>query len=1710
MRMHGNLKKRLLSLLLTVVMMIGFVPAAELDAYAAPVYYTVTVTWNGQPVPAATVSGGTTDVVTTPGGVAEVEAEDTVTELTVSAEGYLTKTVAIVAGTTEYQAELTKTLNQYFASATELQYTGLEQALVVVDPSLPSDVQLSYTLDGQPWQGTEVPSAKEIGEYSVTVSASGIGYETFEATYNVSIAAAKLDVVVEEKTGLVYNGKEQELITVIAPVGAQCSYTVNGNAWTGEGVPTAKDAGEYKVAYKITMDNHETVESTADLVCKIAQAVVTMEFAEAYTNKGVSEFNIYDETGKPATADFSAVLILPPTELEGIDITYNSSTGITIDTDGTVTFQKNRSEEAAVPGVYYVTASFQPEGEFAKNYSELELKHYIALCDNSSDLISFAESEIEWELYGDKEVQPVTKKYADDNGEISYSVTDSYGAFSYVEGTGIVADESKLLPIVKAVEGENGYSFTVNAKKAVGELENTEWPDVPGNYPSYAEAEASYTVKLKLPEFSNEEILNAYTLSGNITEGWYNENLLVKAVDGYKIAAAEGEEYKDELTFTDSGEHEIYILDTNKKLASGKVNVISDAQGSVAMIDTSKPFDMIVEYLDAAWPETLGQVASLNIFKPNITVQVQAKDEHSGVEKFEWVYKKAFGTHNPDEGSYDSDLKAQKGELTVLSTVEGEGNELVRKATLELNAKQFQQLKGNLSFTAFDKAGNFTDEVKNYIVYVSAEQEKTEYDDNITVVIDDIKPVLSNAAASGELQLSDTDTDKDYYNSDVSFGFTIEEVNFDKADVAVMVTRDNEDYSVSTAWTDEEKTETTQTEPVEEIEYSLHHAEFALSEDGAYTIAVGGMLEGGKTSDNYKDFAGNEMDAYSYEKTVVIDKTAPVVSLTVSADGGEFKQHGTTNYLSGNVVFNISIEEVNFFGDKVEINCTKDGEPYSGGTLSSWSSEANIHKASYTVEEEGVYVLTVSYTDPCKYSGSASSADLGSYVIDKTGPAVTVAYDSAAGTDKQYYSVAQRVASVSVVETNFDNSIALADFVTAVDVDGNAVAFDAANVSAWTNNEASVSFTEDANYSFVIDADKFRDLAGNSATIEKYEQEFTIDDTLPELTGISYSDPVGSSGGKQKWYDNILQNILVGFWKDKSTVTVNIKEDTAGIKSLTYSYDVAAKTSSKNTSGTETLDAADVKAKRSNGEYEIVFDVPAQFNGHVKIEAIDFCDNKLKDEAYLDNGHRVIVDNIAPNAKVTYSDLSGNGTDGTYYRGPIGVNIAVDEANFFSDDVKVTVNNSAQGVDWKTINADNNEGSFTISADGEYNVGITYTDRSGNKMTDYMSSRMVIDTQIEKPVIEVNGENCNGKAYKDDAMVTVSYFDEHFESIDIKILRTSKNNKDVDVSDIFLTGNIENDAEGGFASFEIPKEELNDGLYTITAIIVDKSGNTDSTSVSFTINRFGSVYEYDSYLIEIISDGGKFLKSVEKDLVIVEYNADQLVEGSAMVHITRDGKPIDNVIFEVSPSVNTRVERGESGWYEYVYTISRDNFKEDGFYKVYISSKDAAGNSPESSDMLIQFYVDSTAPELTSVAGLEKAIVDAEQLTVKFSVFDTIGLKSIKIYVDGKLIGKEITDFTDRNNYDGQFVIYESVRAQNVRIVLEDLAGNITDTAAEGFTSAYIMEKDVTVTTNIFARFYANKPLFWGCIAGVVIAAALVGILVPIARRKKEREQAKH
>ena len=178
----------------------------------------------------------------------------------------------------------------------------------------------------------------------------------------------------------------------------------------------------------------------------------------------------------------------------------------------------------------------------------------------------------------------------------------------------------------------------------------------------------------------------------------------------------------------------------------------------------------------------------------------------------------------------------------------------------------------------------------------------------------------------------------------------------------------------------------------------------------------------------------------------------------------------------------------------------------------------------------------------------------------------------------------------------------------------------------------------------------------------------------------------------------------------------------------------------------------------------------------------------------------------------------------------------------------------------------------------------------------------------------------------------------------------------------------------------------------------------------------------------------------------------------------------------------------------------------------------------------MSFSLDSTAPMIASITGLEKKTVNDVTKDVTFEIFDAIGLDTVEVTyvgVNGKTTETyNISDLLksydpatqaekpDITKYDGSFTMGEGMN-NIVRIVAKDLAGNVMDTgdpnvenSAINFDASVLAFNSlITVSTNPFVRWYSHTVFFWVSIAVIAVALGAGGYLAAVKLRKKEEKE---
>ena len=320
--------------------------------------------------------------------------------------------------------------------------------------------------------------------------------------------------------------------------------------------------------------------------------------------------------------------------------------------------------------------------------------------------------------------------------------------------------------------------------------------------------------------------------------------------------------------------------------------------------------------------------------------------------------------------------------------------------------------------------------------------------------------------------------------------------------------------------------------------------------------------------------------------------------------------------------------------------------------------------------------------------------------------------------------------------------------------------------------------------------------------------------------------------------------------------------------------------------------------------------------------------------------------------------------------------------------------------------------SIGITEDGEYEIEVWCADKSQNRSETYSSGKLVIDTGINKPEISVNGTTESGISYNSDVNIQAKFYDANLKDYSCRLVRQRKNIRE-DVTEL-LTNALKADARGGALNIEnLDRSKDYDGIYVLTIEIADKAGHTKSSSLEFTVNRFGGEIIYSDGIEYLAGSGGRYVKNIGESLYITQYSPDKLIPSSVRIRLWRNAEEVDVDHTETQNAGRELV--GSSGWYEYRYGILRSNFKRDGIYRITFSAVDQAGNHIGSGDKEILFRVDSTSPDITSIVKAKNRS-DGKR-TMIYSVYDAIGLGRVEIYENGKKTFS-IDDFSDdMNNY---------------------------------------------------------------------------------------------
>ena len=1224
---------------------------------------------------------------------------------------------------------------------------------------------------------------------------------------------------------------------------------------------------------------------------------------------------------------------------------------------------------------------------------------------------------------------------------------------------------------------------------------------------------------------------------------------------------SDGDKHTATITFSVDADYTFSISCTDKAGNANKaVNYGESEVPEKFTVDKTNPENLVISYSESVLDIVLRTI-SFGFFNPDITVTVKADDMTSGIDYFTYSTddNKTVTAAQAKDVKYDKDGKAY------------------------ITFRIAPQYRGNISFIAFDRAGN-----------------STGMSDDKTVVADNTKPVISVEYDNNKHDNNNTT----FYTAKRTATIKITEANFfteafDKNYLKITVVRTDDNGKKTTTVLKNADLTT----PFEDSNGNVHTAKLDFVEDGDYTFTI-----------DYTDFSGNKAGTYSTSFT--IDKTRPTID--VSYDNNSAKN---SKYFKADRTATITINEHNFDASRVVAKVTNKNATGTVGDYAAylknaknWKTNGNTHTATIRFTTEADYTFNISYSDKAGNKNKAvnygKSVAPGEFTIDKTAPtkadirinnesvkatkgvafekfyrnSVTVKYSvncDISGLDNITYQKVDDVSGYSADGswTTYANtgvkvspSEKFVIYFRAEDKAGNVTIINSTGIVVDSKAPTGETYApeidikpEAANKNGLHNKDVSVDLnvidpaySGNNADsngyysgINRITYRISTTDTQAEETGVLFDVNEGITSGSVYDNDSLVSswtgsiNIDAATFNSNNVVVEITATDNAGNTRVTtneminvpIAIDVTKPeiniSYNNNSVDSESLFKADrvatiavternfksdnVKIKITNTDGVIpavsgwkktggtgnlddtiwTATIPYTADGDYEfsIEYTDLADNRSDGAVYAAGTQvpeKFTVDKTLPVIDVSYDNNSAS--NGNYYNAGRTATIVITEHNFDASRVTVTLTATDDGtvaalpiVSGWTDNGDRHTATVSYSNDSLYTFDIAVKDKAGNDAADFAKQTFYVDKTA--PSLTISGV-ADLSANSGEIIPVISYTDTNYDDANVSITLTGAERKSV-----ALDGAYSDQHNGKIFTFNnFPEKKEVDDIYTLTATLTDKAGNTTTKSIRFSANRFGSTYALPKATEEL---NGSYTQS-GKDVVMTETNANQLK--NIKVILFKNG---ETITLKEDDDYRIDVKGGNGQWYEYTYTVYSANFADDGVYRLSFSSEDDAGNKAENTldtkNKEISFSVDKTKPDIV-VTNIENgSTYPVDKLTVTMSASDNILLKTMSVYLDD--YDKEYKTWTAEDiaktiDADGNFTFDidgNSTGAHKVKVVCTDAAGN----------EQTVEITDFYVTTNLFVRFYNNKVLFFGTIGGVIVIAAAIVVLLVLKKRKQ-------
>jgi large repetitive protein len=977
--------------------------------------------------------------------------------------------------------------------------------------------------------------------------------------------------------------------------------------------------------------------------------------------------------------------------------------------------------------------------------------------------------------------------------------------------------------------------------------------------------------------------------------------------------------------------------------------------------------------------------------------------------------------------------------------------------------------------------------------------------DPITFTIDKSQPELNiSGVENGE-----------HYEKLEGLELSIEDLTFLVKDISLEVTKDGEPYDLGDGKWEESLSKGGLKRAIRKL---------IFDQDGDYELNL-----------RTKDLLGNESSLGPIKFT--IDNTDPIVSIS-GIDEGAFVQKGKS--------VNINVKEHNYEHNDVKITVTRQKElegPKEEYRIGEWKNTGEDANLSHTFNEDGDYELIVEAKDK---AGNKAVRQTLEFTVDNEKPKIKIT-----GADQYSYNSISKEIKIKVDERNYSNNNVGITVTRNVEVDGTSVDFP---IGVWKNvnkvSDLSYVFNQDGEYQINVNA---TDAAGNIGETEKLL--FTIDKIDPELsiTGVDNEHnyrtdkPVNFSIADRN-IDLSQTNLKVQRnGKDYNIGELSLTGKTSAVKTFTFSeegsYVVTLDTKDKagrgdhdkrefiidKTNPVVDIDGVDNNSFNSTGKNVMVSVDELNFDtNNVDISATkdgaDFNIGKWENSGKLSKlGYNFNQDGLYT-ILATAKDKAGNGPvskkmtftvdkvkpsieitgveNNAYYNVDKQVNVTIKDVNLDINRITVTRNGARYNAGGFSVNGDLASLSHNFSGEGEYNILVEATDKAGNSFSKTM--KFTIDKT--KPVItpKFKGQNRvikNGE-YINEVFTPEFALDEAEDMIVSATLNNGGNlgkNIPVAAREMSYTYKVlARDKAGNESTIEISftldttKPMLNisgvlDGFFNkdIAPKVTYSDVHLDQSKTSVTLNgrQFENgtklEYEQDYILKAVVTDLAKNVSSrtivftIDKTSPVIKFK-----------------EPISNKYFNTDLLPQLLIEDMSS--YDIIAMMldgkpyeAGDPIKEEGKHVMFFEVKDKAGNIQQLS---VEFIIDKTAPKVVyeGVKNKEK-YYDPIDIAIRL---DNPNDKIKSVMINGEIFDGEVVE---ENGYKVIKTTLAEIKPYEIAVTAYDDAENEKTTVI----SFEIVEKGALV------KFYENKPLLGGTIAGLVgLLGATATMLV---RRRRVR-----